>query len=918
MRRGPNSRILLLAGLLACWIMVSMPARAGGEDRPVSGVLAAASGPVSVRPMGNQGAATKRLAIGSKLFFGDEIITGDGVRAQILLRDGTTFSIGEGANLVLDEFVYDPASGDGGIGVVIRKGAFRFVSGKIAKRTPQNMQVLAGSTSIAVRGTEVIGTVGGGGGGDSVILISGQVDLVSIAGECVAGGSGENGDMFSISPDGALQFKADIVASPPAFCNRSLLRGGFGVQVAAGGQLSTPGRVDPDQIDSVIDAVTIRSQTSQAEPEGEEEATPEEVQEEAGADGGTQTAAATGDETESETETEAEPEPVAEDEPDTTNLQLSAEPESVPVTVSVAAPAAVAEQDGLSEFDKVVMRAFGMMEDAPADRQTEEAVKSGEVLQLATARREVAEDEDKDAAPDSEGDAKGDPERDAEKDEGRAAASDPGEDGRGRDDSLGEEVKEDVLTEQVKRNENRIGEATRELTDTSGGSGGGNDGGGGQTNSAPVLAAITGITFTDTDAEDSFNSVTGTLSASDSDSGDTLTYAITGGSASTILSGYDLALAGSYGMLFLNSSTGAYSYVPNDTAMEATATNVSDSFTMSVSDGTASASQSLTASIAGTDDGPSSLDMLNLANAGGQQNVGATGLRFGIVTDPEGDTVTDRTSTLNALPAWLSFGSQVLGNGSVQYFWEVGANEAPWRAGTKAMNLKARSSAIDTAATSFSITFACQSDHCNDFLQSTDTESSPNVDDPTNIGSIRTGIKLGTEDFFILTEAERDALFDPGVTANGTFRVIYSGAEAGTGSPAGSWDIDQTVNVDYKSRAITVNGTVSANSIGYFDGGSDSFTYQNSMAYTDTELGTYSVFGKTSSTNANATYELKNTNGDTVHVDIHDQVGFMKDANSVNAALINTNITPSAGNPFGYKDDTNQLIQQRWRLLEPQ
>jgi len=182
MRRGPNSRILLLAGLMACWVMMCIPARAGGEDRPVSGVLAAASGPVSVRPMGNQGAATKRLAIGSKLFFGDEIITGDGVRAQILLRDGTTFSIGEGANLVLDEFVYDPASGDGGIGVVIRKGAFRFVSGKIAKRTPQNMQVLAGSTSIAVRGTEVIGTVGGGVG-DSVILISGQVDLVSIAGE---------------------------------------------------------------------------------------------------------------------------------------------------------------------------------------------------------------------------------------------------------------------------------------------------------------------------------------------------------------------------------------------------------------------------------------------------------------------------------------------------------------------------------------------------------------------------------------------------------------------------------------------------------------------------------------------------------------------------------------------------------------
>ena len=153
--------------------------------------------------------------------------------------------------------------------------------------------------------------------------------------------------------------------------------------------------------------------------------------------------------------------------------------------------------------------------------------------------------------------------------------------------------------------------------------------------------------------------------------------------------------------------------MPNDTAIEATATNVSDSFSVYVSDGTTSSSQTLTASIAGTDDGPSSLDMLNLSNVSGRQNVGATGLRFGIVTDPEGDTVTDQTSTLNALPAWLSFGSQVLGNGSVEYFWEVGANQAPWRAGSKTMNLKARSSGIDTSATSFTITFACQSDNCN-------------------------------------------------------------------------------------------------------------------------------------------------------------------------------------------------------------
>ena len=996
-----TTRLTAALGMLAIWmvvgVVVSSPVLADGSDRPVSGVLAAANGKVMVKPMADPDARAAGLAVGQKVFFGDEIITDNGVRAQILLRDGTTFSIGEGANLVLDEFVYDPQSGDGGVGVVIKKGAFRFVSGKIAKKTPQNMKVLAGSTAIAVRGTEVIGTIGGGL--DSVILISGQVDLLSVAGECAGGNTGGGGDMFSISPDGVLEFNADVAASPPAFCNRSLLRGGFGVQVAAGGQLSTPGRIETTQIDEVIGAVTIRSAASAPVSEAENE--PEQTTEEAPA-ATPQSSLMPADDA-----GEQPAEAVMAAGQDGTGLLL---PVSSLATESAATKP---EEEGHSEFDKVVMRAFGMLDESQLTEEAKSAESSATVVDFASMQQQSGKEEDK---PDEEGEL-------------------------GVPDIVIEEAIDDTsLTEEEKRNDARVEEATRELTDdkeeaesSSGGGGGGNSSpntapvlgsisglafndtssddsftnetgtltatdsdtgdvltysiSGGSSNfslagydlarsssygtlylnsstgayayvpndsaiegtktsvsdsftlavsdgsasatqtltasingaeDTPSLATLSGFTFTDTSANDSFSNVTGTALGSDLDSGETLTYAITGGSASNAHSGYDLSLAGSYGVLFLNSSTGAYSYVPNDTAMEATATNVSDSFSVYVSDGTASSSQTLTASIAGTDDGPSPLDMLNLSNVSGRQNVGATGLRFGIVTDPEGDTVTDQTSTLNALPAWLSFGSQVLGNGSVEYFWEVGANEAPWRAGAKTMNLKARSSGIDTSATSFTITFACQSDNCNSFLKSTDTESSPNVDDPTNIGSIRTGIKLGTEDFFILTEAERDALFDPSITADGTFRVIYNGVETGTGSPAGSWDIDQTVNVDYKSRAITVNGTVSANSIGYFDGGSDSFIYENSMAYTDTELGTYSVFGKTANTSGNATYELKNGNGDTVHVDIHDQIGFMRDANSVNAALINTNITPSAGNAAGYKDDSNQLIQQRWRLLEPQ
>ena len=1603
-----TTRLAAALGMLMVWMAVGVvaapPVLAGGSDRPVSGVLAAASGPVMVRPMSDPQARAVGLAVGQKVFFGDEIITDGGVRAQILLRDGTTFSIGEGASLVLDEFVYDPQSGNGGIGVVIKKGAFRFVSGKIAKKTPQNMKVLAGSTAIAVRGTEVIGTIGGGS--DSVILISGQVDLLSVAGECAGGSAGGGGDMFSFSPGGALEFNAEVAASPPAFCNRSLLRSGFGVQVAAGGQLSTPGRIETNQIDEVIDAVTIRS--AAAAPAAEAEADPEQTTEEAPA-AAPQSSLVPADEA---AEQPSEAVAVAGQE-DTGQVDTGQDDAGLLLPVSslaTEAPAAKPEEDGLSEFDKVVMRAFGMLGESQLTEEVKSAESSTDVVDLASMQQQSGEEEEK---PDEEGELKV------------------------PDVVIEEEIDDTSLTEEEKRIDARVEEATRELTDDkeeTESPGGGGGGGGGSPNTVPVLGSISGLAFNDTSSDDSFTNETGALTATDSDSGDTLTYSISGGSANNGLAGYDLARSGSYGTLYLNSSTGAYAYVPNDSAIEAAKSSVSDSFTLAVSDGSASATQTLTTSISGADDapslaalsgfsfndsaaddsfsnatgtatgserdaadtlvysingesadnglagydvaragtygklylnsgtgayayvpddsaiealkssasesftlavtdgntsasqtltasingaedtpslatlsgftftdtsandsfsnatgtatgserdsgdtlaysitggsadnglagydlartgtygklylnssngnyayvpddsaiegtktsatedftlsvtdgtgtatqtltasiaglndtpslatltgfsftdssgddsfsnvtgtasgsdldngetltyaitggsadsglagydlartgtygklylnsgsgnyayvpddsaiegsktsvsedftlsvsdgsanstqtltatingaddatslaaltgfsftdtsgddsfsnatgtatgsdrdtsdtltyaitggsadsslagydlartgtygklhlnsssgnyayvpddsaiegskssvgedfilsvtdgnttasqrltasitgvndslsvasltaisitdtaaadsfsattasvsasdrdsadtlsyaitggsadtsesgfthsrngsygqlfinsstgaykfipegtavqqltasasedftvrvtagsetidrtltanvagandtpvfnaisafsitdttaddtfakgsgtftaserdsgqtvtfsaasqqvipgdpnfthgvqgtygmlmfnantgayeyeptdllvnalrndatdsftmtasdsaltanqtfnvnitgaddGPSALSMLQLSNAGGRQNVGATGLRLGVVTDPENDTLTDITSTVNALPAWLSFGSQVLGNGSVEYFWEVGANEAAWRAGTKAMSLKARSSGIDSAATSFSINFVCQSDHCNDFVQSTDTETSPNVDDPTNIGSIASGIKIGPDDFLQMTASERDSLFDTGNTADGVFRVIYSSTETGSGSPAGSWNFDQTVNVDYKSRTIQVNGTVSASNIGYFDRASDTFTYTNDMTYSDIDPSNNAVFSKSVTTNSNGSYSLQNSNNDTVHIQLNDQVGFMADTVNVGtkAALINTSVTPVTTNPSGYNDRTNQLIQQRWRLLEPQ
>ena len=119
-----------------------------------------------------------------------------------------------------------------------------------------------------------------------------------------------------------------------------------------------------------------------------------------------------------------------------------------------------------------------------------------------------------------------------------------------------------------------------------------------------MLASLSGISFTDTSGDDSFSAASATASGSDRDSADTLTYAISGQSADTSQSGYTHAAGGTYGTLYINSGTGAYKYIPTDSAVEGASSSQSESFTVTLSDGTATASQTLTATIGGVNDTP--------------------------------------------------------------------------------------------------------------------------------------------------------------------------------------------------------------------------------------------------------------------------------------------------------------------------
>lgn len=141
-----------------CAPLTSLTPAAAPADTLRIGVVAASKGSVKIDSKTQAG----RIAqTGEPVFIGDTVSTDSEGSLQILLLDETVFTIGPNSAIVIDKFIYDPASQTGQVNAKVVKGVFRFVTGKIARKKPSDMRVDLPSGSIGVRGTIVAGeTVG--------------------------------------------------------------------------------------------------------------------------------------------------------------------------------------------------------------------------------------------------------------------------------------------------------------------------------------------------------------------------------------------------------------------------------------------------------------------------------------------------------------------------------------------------------------------------------------------------------------------------------------------------------------------------------------------------------------------------------------------------------------------------------------
>jgi hypothetical protein len=80
-------------------------------------------------------------------------------RVSIEFEDHTLMQITEFSKLIIDEFVYDPASGKGKVGMKTAFGTVRYASGLIAKNSREDIKVQTPTAKISVRGTDFSMTV---------------------------------------------------------------------------------------------------------------------------------------------------------------------------------------------------------------------------------------------------------------------------------------------------------------------------------------------------------------------------------------------------------------------------------------------------------------------------------------------------------------------------------------------------------------------------------------------------------------------------------------------------------------------------------------------------------------------------------------------------------------------------------------
>jgi hypothetical protein len=208
------SRYISGAAISALALVLAGPVQA--DIGTPAGVAGAVSGSVGLTSPAKQIITPVAVRSGDGIVMGDNLATGADSRLQVMLLDESAITLGPDAELTIDEFVFDPASTNQDLlAATLLKGAFRLVTGGVARQNPDGTTLNLPNAVLTIRGTTVIGACAAG-------------CVVALAGSGDANSAGKKPSAATIkTPKGEVTLK----------------RAGFYVEIDAEGNISPPARL---------------------------------------------------------------------------------------------------------------------------------------------------------------------------------------------------------------------------------------------------------------------------------------------------------------------------------------------------------------------------------------------------------------------------------------------------------------------------------------------------------------------------------------------------------------------------------------------------------------------------------------------------------------------------------------------------
>jgi hypothetical protein len=162
---------------------------------------------------------------GQEIFLGDRIVTGAGGGLQILLLDGTTFSVGPNSNVVIDEFVYNPANGEGHLSASITRGTLRVISGRLSRQDRDTIRIKLPVATVGIRGT--------------MTMFSGGPD-------------GWFAGLFGVGPDNSVDRPSSRLTLEIRGTTYEIYRTGFGCMISSADPSCNPQPIGPEFLQQLV------------------------------------------------------------------------------------------------------------------------------------------------------------------------------------------------------------------------------------------------------------------------------------------------------------------------------------------------------------------------------------------------------------------------------------------------------------------------------------------------------------------------------------------------------------------------------------------------------------------------------------------------------------------------------------------